>query len=70
LLGILDANNLVTISVEHRRALLCVNRAMLGFPYHLRYELMEFASTRSHHGCSGYCRCTRPVSVFAAVACC
>lgn len=43
LLGILDANNLVTISVEQRRALLCVNRAMLGFPYHLRYELMEFA---------------------------
>ena len=43
LLGIMDANNLVSISVEHRRALLCVNRAMLGFPYHLRYELMEFA---------------------------
>jgi len=43
LLGIMDADNLVSISVEHRSALLCVNRAMLGFPYHLRYELMEFA---------------------------
>ena len=31
LLGIMDADNLVSISVEHRSALLCVNRAMLGF---------------------------------------
>jgi hypothetical protein len=31
------------VSAEQRRALVCVDRGMLAFPYHVRYELMEFA---------------------------
>ena len=41
--GVIDANNFVMVSAEQRRALICVDRGMLAFPYHVRYELMEFA---------------------------
>jgi len=41
--GVIDANNFVMVSAEQRRALVCVDRGMLAFPYHVRYELMEFA---------------------------
>jgi hypothetical protein len=41
--GVIDANNFVMASAEQRRALVCVDRGMLAFPYHVRYELMEFA---------------------------
>src|SRR5688572_1947881 len=41
--GVIDANNFVLVSAEQRRALICVDRGMLAFPYHVRYELMEFA---------------------------
>lgn len=41
--GVIDANNFVMVSAEQRRALVCVDRGMLAFPYHVRYELLEFA---------------------------
>ena len=41
--GVIDANNFVLVSTQERRALVCVERAMLDFPYQVRYELMEFA---------------------------
>jgi len=41
--GVIDASNFVMVSAEQRRALVCVDRGMLAFPYHVRYELMEFA---------------------------
>lgn len=41
--GIIDAGNFVMVCAEQRQALVCVDRGMLAFPYHVRYELMEFA---------------------------
>jgi hypothetical protein len=43
ILGTIDADNFVRISARRRQVQICVNRDMLAFPYHLRYELMEFA---------------------------
>jgi hypothetical protein len=44
LFGVVDAMNYVTISPQQRQALVVVSEDMLAFPYHLRYELIEFAT--------------------------
>ncbi len=59
----MDADNLALVNVEAGRALVQVSRELLRFPYHLRYELIEFAAytlacrTRRlvplHAGCVG-----------------
>jgi len=41
--GIMDSANFVLISPAARAALVAVSRDMLDRPYHLRYELIEFA---------------------------
>ena len=43
LFGVINATNYVAISPDQRQALLVVSEDMLDFPYHLRYELIEFA---------------------------
>jgi hypothetical protein len=44
LLGaVVDAQHLAVVNVEARRALVQVSQALLAWPYHLRYELIEFA---------------------------
>jgi len=43
LIGTMDAANFAAISLPTRSALVCVSRSMLAFPYHVRYELLEFA---------------------------
>nr|WP_205746305.1 serine kinase [Dyella amyloliquefaciens] len=43
LCGVMDERNYVVMSPEQGRALVVVSRDMLAFPYHLRYELIEFA---------------------------
>lgn len=43
LFGVIDAANYVVISPRQRRALIVASEDMLAFPYHLRYELIEFA---------------------------
>jgi hypothetical protein len=43
LCGASPAGNLATICAQQRTALVVVGREMLRFPYHLRYELIEFA---------------------------
>ncbi|RDS83700.1 serine kinase [Dyella monticola] len=43
LCGVVDACNYVMVMPAQRRALVVVSSDMLGFPYHLRYELIEFA---------------------------
>ena len=43
LCGVIDASNYVVISPRQRQALIVVSEDMLAFPYHLRYELIEFA---------------------------
>jgi hypothetical protein len=43
LIGAMDAANFAAVSLSTRSALVCVSRAMLAFPYHVRYELIEFA---------------------------
>ena len=44
LLGVaMDAGNLALVSPATRRAVVQVTPALLGFPYHARYELIEFA---------------------------
>lgn len=41
--GATESSNFVVLSPRQRHALVCVSRAMLRFPYHTRYELIEFA---------------------------
>jgi hypothetical protein len=41
--GTIDAENFVTVSARRKQVRIDVNGDMLAFPYHLRYELMEFA---------------------------
>lgn len=41
--GAMNAHNFAVLHPESRRALISISRAMLRFPYHVRYELMEFA---------------------------
>lgn len=43
LCGVMDASNYVVLSPEQRRALVVASEDMLSRPYHLRYELIEFA---------------------------
>jgi hypothetical protein len=43
LCGVMDASNYVMMAPDERRALVVVSEDMLGYPYHLRYELIEFA---------------------------
>src|SRR3546814_1842255 len=43
LYGIIDAWNYVLVSPRRRRARVVASANMLDWPYHLRYELIEFA---------------------------
>jgi hypothetical protein len=43
LCGVMDASNYVVMAPDQRRALVVASEDMLGYPYHLRYELIEFA---------------------------
>jgi hypothetical protein len=43
LCGIMDASNFAVLAPREKTAMLVVSRRMLDFPYHLRYELIEFA---------------------------
>lgn len=43
LCGVMDASNYAVLMPEERRALIVASEDMLGHPYHLRYELIEFA---------------------------
>lgn len=43
LCGVMDANNYVVLFPEQRRALVVASADQLARPYHLRYELIEFA---------------------------
>ena len=43
LCGVMDASNYVMVSQAQQRALVVASEDMLRFPYHLRYELIEFA---------------------------
>jgi hypothetical protein len=38
-----DAGNFAAVDIEQSRALVCLSPAMLRFPYHARYELIELA---------------------------
>ncbi len=41
--GAMDGANFVTVSPDQRSALVVVSAQMLEFPYHVRYEMLEFA---------------------------
>jgi hypothetical protein len=41
--GAMESANFMTLSPEQRSALVVVSQDMLEFPYHIRYELLEFA---------------------------
>jgi hypothetical protein len=43
LCGAMDGANFVALSPERRSALVVVSKDMLRFPYHIRYEMLEFA---------------------------
>jgi hypothetical protein len=43
LCGSMDGANFVALSPEQRSALVVVSQDMLRFPYHVRYEMLEFA---------------------------
>ena len=43
LCGVMDTSNYVMLSPGQRRGLVVASEDMLGRPYHLRYELIEFA---------------------------
>jgi hypothetical protein len=43
LCGVMDASNYVVLAPEQHRALVVASEDMLSHPYHLRYELIEFA---------------------------
>jgi hypothetical protein len=43
LCGVMDAFNYTVLAPEQRRALVVASSDMLSHPYHLRYELIEFA---------------------------
>lgn len=43
LCGVMDSSNYVVMAPEQGRALVVVSEALLQWPYHLRYELIEFA---------------------------
>jgi hypothetical protein len=72
--GIMDASNYVLLAPAQRQALVVASADMLARPYHLRYELIEFAvftlAARAqglvplHAGCVG--RCGRGVLLLGA----
>jgi hypothetical protein len=72
--GVMDASNYVVLAPSQRRALVVASADMLEQPYHLRYELIEFAvftlAARAqglvplHAGCVG--RCGRGVLLLGA----
>jgi hypothetical protein len=41
--GATDSSNFVILSPRERTALVVVSPSMMGYPYHIRYELIEFA---------------------------
>ena len=41
--GVMGQSAFVSIDPQRRRALIAIPRALLRFPYHVRYELLEFA---------------------------
>lgn len=43
LCGVMESANFAAITAEQRSALIVVSPDMLRFPYHIRYELLEFA---------------------------
>jgi hypothetical protein len=43
LCGAMESASFVALTPEQRSALVVVPRDMLGFPYHIRYEMLEFA---------------------------
>ncbi len=43
LCGVMDGGNFVALDPQRRSALVTVSRDMLQFPYHVRYEMLEFA---------------------------
>lgn len=43
LCGTVDADNFAALNPDDRSGLVAVSRGMLRFPYHARYELLEFA---------------------------
>ncbi len=43
LCGVMDGANFVSVSAQQRSALIAVSSDMLAFPYHIRYEMVEFA---------------------------
>jgi hypothetical protein len=43
LCGAMETANFVALTPEQHSALVVVSREMLGFPYHVRYEMLEFA---------------------------
>jgi hypothetical protein len=43
LCGVMDASNYVVLAADQHRALIVASADMLDRPYHLRYELIEFA---------------------------
>ena len=43
LCGVMDGANFVALDPQRRSALIVVSRDMLRFPYHIRYEILEFA---------------------------
>jgi energy-coupling factor transporter ATP-binding protein EcfA2 len=43
LCGAMDSANFVALTPQQRSALVVVSQDMLRFPYHIRYELLEFA---------------------------
>jgi energy-coupling factor transporter ATP-binding protein EcfA2 len=48
-----DAGNYVVVVPEQRSALVVISRDMLRFPYHARYELLEFAVCTLATRCQG-----------------
>lgn len=43
LCGVMDGANFVALDPQRRSALIVVSQDMLRFPYHIRYEILEFA---------------------------
>lgn len=53
LTGVVDAGNYAVIAPGARKALVAISRSMLRFPYHARYELLEFAVFTLAHRAQG-----------------
>ncbi len=49
--GVMNAANFAVVCPAERKGLIAISRSMLRFPYHARYELLEFAVfTLAHRG--------------------